>query len=165
MSAKPVIAILGGTGDLGSGLAKRWLAAGYSVVIGSRSADKARAFAQGARRGCARRRQYRRGQGRRISWLLAVPFASHEATLLEVKDSRSGQDRGGCRGAAGAAEGIRGAAARRRLGGADRAEPARRRRQRGFGLSQCRRQPSFTPAAGSIATCWCSATTRNRATS
>ncbi|MEA2958553.1 MAG: 8-hydroxy-5-deazaflavin:NADPH oxidoreductase, partial [Alphaproteobacteria bacterium] len=38
MSAKPVIAILGGTGDLGSGLAKRWIAAGYSIVIGSRSA-------------------------------------------------------------------------------------------------------------------------------
>jgi predicted dinucleotide-binding enzyme len=46
MSAKPVIAILGGTGDLGSGRAKRWIAAGYSIVIGSRSADKARSFAK-----------------------------------------------------------------------------------------------------------------------
>ena len=36
MSTKPVIAILGGTGDLGSGLAKRWIAAGYPVIIGSR---------------------------------------------------------------------------------------------------------------------------------
>ncbi len=33
-------------GDLGSGLAKRWIAAGYSVVIGSRSAEKAQAFAK-----------------------------------------------------------------------------------------------------------------------
>ncbi|MDB5599428.1 MAG: npdG, partial [Xanthobacteraceae bacterium] len=41
----PTIAILGGTGDLGSGLAKRLLAAGYRVVIGSRSAEKAKTFA------------------------------------------------------------------------------------------------------------------------
>ncbi|HSB96446.1 MAG TPA: NADPH-dependent F420 reductase [Spongiibacteraceae bacterium] len=41
--AKPVLAILGGTGDLGTGLARRWAQAGYSVVIGSRTADKAQA--------------------------------------------------------------------------------------------------------------------------
>jgi len=41
--AKPVLAILGGTGDLGTGLARRWAQAGYSVVIGSRTADKAEA--------------------------------------------------------------------------------------------------------------------------
>lgn len=39
--SKPVLAILGGTGDLGTGLARRWTQAGYSVVIGSRTADKA----------------------------------------------------------------------------------------------------------------------------
>lgn len=39
--AKPVVAILGGTGDLGTGLARRWAQAGYPVVIGSRTADKA----------------------------------------------------------------------------------------------------------------------------
>ncbi len=42
MSEKlPVIAILGGTGDLGTGLARRWAQAGYEVVIGSRTQDKA----------------------------------------------------------------------------------------------------------------------------
>ena len=35
------IAILGGTGALGTGLALRWLKAGYPVVIGSRDAAKA----------------------------------------------------------------------------------------------------------------------------
>lgn len=35
------IAIIGGTGDEGSGLAMRWVAAGYDVIIGSRSAEKA----------------------------------------------------------------------------------------------------------------------------
>ena len=39
----PVLAILGGTGDLGTGLARRWVAAGYQVIIGSRTQDKAQA--------------------------------------------------------------------------------------------------------------------------
>jgi len=39
----PVIAILGGTGDLGTGLARRWAAAGYQVIIGSRTLEKAEA--------------------------------------------------------------------------------------------------------------------------
>lgn len=38
---KPTIAVIGGTGAEGSGLAVRWAAAGYPVVIGSRSAEKA----------------------------------------------------------------------------------------------------------------------------
>ena len=38
---KLTIAVIGGTGAEGSGLAVRWAAAGYPVVIGSRSAEKA----------------------------------------------------------------------------------------------------------------------------
>lgn len=34
------IAILGGTGDLGGGLARRWSRAGYKILIGSRSLEK-----------------------------------------------------------------------------------------------------------------------------
>ena len=41
MSAKETIAILGGTGDLGTGLAIRWSKAGYNIVIGSRTQEKA----------------------------------------------------------------------------------------------------------------------------
>ncbi|MCR9187035.1 MAG: NADPH-dependent F420 reductase [Halieaceae bacterium] len=37
----PVLAILGGTGDLGTGLARRWAQAGYRVIIGSRTEEKA----------------------------------------------------------------------------------------------------------------------------
>lgn len=37
----PVLAILGGTGDLGTGLARRWAQAGYRVIIGSRTLEKA----------------------------------------------------------------------------------------------------------------------------
>jgi 8-hydroxy-5-deazaflavin:NADPH oxidoreductase len=40
---KPPIAIIGGTGPLGSGLARRLYAAGYAVVIGSRTAARAEA--------------------------------------------------------------------------------------------------------------------------
>ena len=38
---KPTIAILGGTGALGTGLARRWAQAGYPIVIGSRTEEKA----------------------------------------------------------------------------------------------------------------------------
>ena len=38
---KETIAILGGTGDLGTGLAIRWSKAGYKMIIGSRTLPKA----------------------------------------------------------------------------------------------------------------------------
>ncbi len=39
------IAILGGTGDLGGGLARQWSRAGYRILIGSRTLEKGRAAA------------------------------------------------------------------------------------------------------------------------
>ena len=45
-SIKPALAILGGTGDLGTGLARRWVQAGYKVIIGSRTLEKADAAAK-----------------------------------------------------------------------------------------------------------------------
>lgn len=45
-SAKPSVAIVGGTGALGSGLARRLARAGYGVIVGSRSAEKASETAQ-----------------------------------------------------------------------------------------------------------------------
>ena len=44
-SLKPVIAVLGGTGKEGPGLAMRWAHAGYKIIIGSRKAEKAEATA------------------------------------------------------------------------------------------------------------------------
>ncbi len=41
MSEKETIAILGGTGDLGTGLAIRWSKAGHKMIIGSRTLEKA----------------------------------------------------------------------------------------------------------------------------
>ncbi|MCB2178880.1 NADPH-dependent F420 reductase [bacterium] len=43
--SKPVIAIIGGTGKEGTGLALRWADAGYKVIIGSRQAERAEATA------------------------------------------------------------------------------------------------------------------------
>jgi len=42
---KPTIAILGGTGNEGPGLALRWANAGYKIVIGSRQQEKAETIA------------------------------------------------------------------------------------------------------------------------
>src|SRR5438045_3328691 len=41
-----VIAIVGGTGPEGTGLASRWARAGESIILGSRQADRARAVAE-----------------------------------------------------------------------------------------------------------------------
>jgi len=40
------IAILGGTGDLGGGLARQWSRAGYKIMIGSRTVEKGEAAAK-----------------------------------------------------------------------------------------------------------------------
>lgn len=42
----PCIAILGGTGKEGPGLALRWAAAGYRIIIGSRQLEKAQTVAE-----------------------------------------------------------------------------------------------------------------------
>ncbi len=42
---QPVIAILGGTGKEGPGLAMRWASAGYKIIIGSRQTEKAQRIA------------------------------------------------------------------------------------------------------------------------
>ena len=41
MDQRPAIAVLGGSGELGSALARRWAQAGHLVIIGSRTANGA----------------------------------------------------------------------------------------------------------------------------
>ncbi len=90
MSSKPRIAILGGTGDLGSGLARCWAAAGYDVVIGSRSAEKAQEAAKQLGGGVRGDGNVEAAQAADIV-VVAVPFASHESTLRDVKDAVQGK--------------------------------------------------------------------------
>jgi NADPH-dependent F420 reductase len=89
-NSKPIVAILGGTGDLGSGLAKRWLASGYSVVIGSRSAEKARAFAAELGGNATGKDNVEAARAADVI-ILAVPFSNHEASLREVRDVVQGK--------------------------------------------------------------------------
>ncbi|MEO5882714.1 MAG: NADPH-dependent F420 reductase [Caldimonas sp.] len=95
MQSRPTLAIIGGTGALGSGMAKRWAAAGYPVIIGSRSADKAREAAQ--RVECGNGAPPVRGDDNAGAAaaadivVLAVPFSNHDATLDELKGVVAGK--------------------------------------------------------------------------
>lgn len=89
-SGKHTIAILGGTGDLGSGLAKLWLAAGHTVVIGSRSAAKAQDFAKELGDAVQGYDNLAAAKAADII-VLAVPFSSHDATITEIKNAVQGK--------------------------------------------------------------------------
>jgi 8-hydroxy-5-deazaflavin:NADPH oxidoreductase len=89
-NSKPLIAILGGTGDLGSGLAKCWLKAGYPIVIGSRSAEKAQAFAAELGGNATGKDNLEAARAAEII-VLAVPFSNHESSLREIKDIVQGK--------------------------------------------------------------------------
>jgi NADPH-dependent F420 reductase len=96
----PVIAILGGTGDLGTGLARRWAQAGYQVIIGSRTLDKAQAAADDLRRvmgdrGVAAVRVQAQdnvsaAQQANIV-VLTVPFSHQASTLQSVREALQGK--------------------------------------------------------------------------
>lgn len=86
----PVIAILGGTGAEGLGLAKRWAAKGYPVVVGSRDAAKAQAAAQEIGHG-ARGFDNAGAAAAGEVVVLAVPYAAQLATLQSVKSALAGK--------------------------------------------------------------------------
>jgi len=89
------IAVLGGTGKEGSGLAMRWALSGYNVIIGSRSAERAarRVEELNARLGDS----YMSGAlnvdaaARADLVVLSVPYSAHEATLEAVREAVRGK--------------------------------------------------------------------------
>jgi NADPH-dependent F420 reductase len=100
------IAIVGGTGKQGSGLAVRWARAGHTIAIGSRDADRARAhaakLAQPSIEPHARaEREFGRTaiEGGDNAWaakdadvvVLSVPYDAHDATLRAIKDAAAGK--------------------------------------------------------------------------
>jgi NADPH-dependent F420 reductase len=95
VSGKPTLAVIGGTGALGGGLARRWAAAGYAVVIGSRSVDKAeaaaRALAPVAAAAAPRAASNAEAAGAGDVVVLAVPWASHAAILEEIAPNVAGK--------------------------------------------------------------------------
>lgn len=92
---RETLAILGGTGPVGQGLAWRWARAGYEVIVGSRSHGRAVEKAAGI---------IRRVPGSRVRGLenlaaaeageiavLTVPFESQRATLESVRPALCGK--------------------------------------------------------------------------
>jgi NADPH-dependent F420 reductase len=92
---KPTVAVIGGTGDLGTGLARRWAKAGYGLIIGSRTAEKAEtaaraldAYATGPKaRGMANADAAAAAE----VVVLTVPFASQAGTLDDIKAAVAGK--------------------------------------------------------------------------
>ncbi len=95
MNSLPRIAIIGGTGALGSGMAFRWASKGYKVVIGSRSSEKGAASAAALRSRLPSSAVIGTGNEDAASQadivVLTVPYAHHRATLNQIKDVVAGK--------------------------------------------------------------------------
>ncbi|MDH3509788.1 MAG: NADPH-dependent F420 reductase [Gammaproteobacteria bacterium] len=93
--ALPRIAIIGGTGALGSGLAYRWASKGYRVVIGSRTSEKGEASAAALRLRLPSSEVTGTGNRDAASQVdivvLTVPYSHHGATLKQIKDVVTGK--------------------------------------------------------------------------
>jgi 8-hydroxy-5-deazaflavin:NADPH oxidoreductase len=90
------IAVLGGTGKEGKGLAYRWAKAGYRVLIGSRSSEKAVTAAseimellEGSSSVVGTTNLEAAEQADIV--VIAVPYAGHRDTLESVKDALKGK--------------------------------------------------------------------------
>jgi 8-hydroxy-5-deazaflavin:NADPH oxidoreductase len=90
------IAVLGGTGKEGKGLAYRWAKAGYHVLIGSRTPEKAVAAAaeiiemmDGAGSVVGMSNPEAASQANII--VLTVPYSAHRDTLESIKEEAKGK--------------------------------------------------------------------------
>jgi len=95
-SSLRTLAILGGTGKEGKGLAYRWAKAGYKVIIGSRTLPKAVDAADDLNRmleGQAHIDGMENPQAARNADIIVVtvPYAAHRATLESMKDLIQGK--------------------------------------------------------------------------
>jgi len=95
-STAQTIAIIGGTGKEGKGLAYRWAKAGYTILIGSRVREKALATVAELKE--------KLGHSVRIEGMtnqeaaekaeivvLTVPYAAHQETLMSIKEQVQGK--------------------------------------------------------------------------
>ena len=93
-ASMPLIAIVGGTGNLGAALARRWVKAGLEVMIGSR--DAARAADTAAALAQELGRPVRAGSNAQAAAaggliVVTVPYAAHAATLADIKSAAAGK--------------------------------------------------------------------------
>lgn len=87
------IAIVGGTGKEGRGIALRWARAGHEVAIGSRDAARAAAKAQElSSPGVVLTGADNSGvcEGAEVV-LLSIPYSGHQETLTSLKDALAGK--------------------------------------------------------------------------
>ena len=91
---KPLIAVIGGTGDLGSGLALRWAKAGYRIIIGSRSkenGEKAATDIAAISGGVVTGAENGSAAAAADIVVLTVPFSNHQLMLETIKGSVQGK--------------------------------------------------------------------------
>ncbi len=95
--AKPTLAVIGGTGAEGSGLVVRWAAAGYPVIIGSRSQEKAVTVAAELSAdlppGSASINGDENGAAAQAGdvVVLSVPYAAQEGTIAQIVEGCQGK--------------------------------------------------------------------------
>ncbi len=94
-NAKETVAILGGTGDLGTGLAIRWSKAGHKIVIGSRTLEKAQAAVAALHEispetPAEAMENFEAAKAGEIV-VLTVPAEHQESTLNSVKENLTGK--------------------------------------------------------------------------
>jgi hypothetical protein len=77
------IAVIGGTGNLGLGIARRLALAGQRVVIGSRNAESAQAAARDLGHGVSGQANAEAAAAADLV-IVTVPFAAQEATLRDI---------------------------------------------------------------------------------
>ena len=89
------IAVLGGTGKEGSGLAMRWAMNGYNVIIGSRDGERAAAHATEMNAKLGKNKAVGMGNPEAATQadlvVLSVPYTAHQATLESVKEQLQGK--------------------------------------------------------------------------
>lgn len=89
------IAVLGGTGNLGLGLAFRWARAGHRVIIGSRAAEKAEAavaaLAPRVPGADLRARDNETAAHAAEIVVVSVPFSAQQSTLAAIKAAVQGK--------------------------------------------------------------------------
>jgi NADPH-dependent F420 reductase len=85
------IGILGGTGDQGKGLARRFALAGHEVIIGSRRAERAAQAAAELGGGRVRGAENENAARTADIVIVAVPWDGHKATLESLREELDGK--------------------------------------------------------------------------
>ena len=97
MSGK-TLAVIGGTGPQGRGLALRWALAGYQVVIGSRNAERAQEVAEKLNERVPEAAHPITGAGNAqataqadVFVVVTVPYSAHVSTLQSIQEHLGGK--------------------------------------------------------------------------